>query len=141
MQLISIELFMLVALLIVSLIDLRYKAVPSIFLTSLLFMSAITNISNLGGAVLLLIFGLMIQDIYQDRILGRADFKAFIIIGFLLPNILSVIIFIMIFLIFQITWAFVVRKIIKTSDKEIPFLIVFFLSYLTFYIVQMYSLI
>ena len=137
MQIISIELFMLVALLIVSLIDLKYKAIPSVLMTSLLFMVAITNISNIGGAVLLVILGLLIKDMdLENHILGIADFKAFAIVGFLLHDILSVIIFIWIFLIFQVVWAVISRKIVKMEDVEIPYLIVFFLSYLTFFIIQ-----
>ena len=137
MQIISIELFMLVALLIVSLIDLKYKAIPSVLMTSLLFMVAITNISNIGGAVLLVILGLLIKDMdLENHILGIADFKAFAIVGFLLHDILSVIIFIWIFLIFQVVWAVISRKIVKMKDVEIPYLIVFFLSYLTFFIIQ-----
>ena len=137
MQIISIELFILVLLFIVSLIDLKYKAIPSVLMTSLLFMVAITNISNIGGAVLLVILGLLIKDMdLENHILGIADFKAFAIVGFLLHDILSVIIFIWIFLIFQVVWAVISRKIVKMKDVEIPYLIVFFLSYLTFFIIQ-----
>ena len=139
MEIITLDLFIVFALFLVALIDLKYKAIPSVFMTSLLFMVAIANISNIGSAVLLLIFGLLIQDIYHDRILGMADFKAFAIIGFLLYSTLELIIFIVIFLIFQIAWAFVTRKLLKSQDREVPFLIVFFLAYMTFYIVKTFS--
>lgn len=129
-----LEYFILFFLLVVSLIDLKYKAIPSFFMTGVLFMVAVGNLANLPFSVLLVVFGLLIKDLNQGHVLGIADFKAFAIIGFMLSDLIGVIFFIVTFLVFSLVWAISTRRILKFKDKEVPYLMVFFLSYLGYII-------
>jgi len=111
------------ALIIASILDLKYKAIPSVFLTGTLFIVAIMRIENLPFGVLAGIFAWFIKDLISDfngLNFGRADIKILIIIGFLIPTMNWFLIFIGIFALYQFVYTLVWQWRIK-GDIERPF--------------------
>lgn len=111
-------------LVLASFLDLKYKAVPSVLLTGMIFAILLLRPDNLLFGVIALVFGIMIQDLISDVAgmeFGRADIKILIIMGLLLTNFTSLMIMIIMFLIFQFAYTVVWRwKVAKTG--EMPFI-------------------
>ena len=112
------------ALIIASFLDLKYKAVPSVFLTGLLFIVAIMRIESLPYGILAGIFAWLIKDLindYNGLEFGMADIKILMIIGLLIPTMNFFLIFIGIFSLFQFVYTLVWQwKLPK--EKERPFI-------------------
>jgi len=97
-------------LIIASFLDLKYKSVPSVLLTGLLFLVAIMRIENLAFGILAGIFAWLIKDLINDfngLDFGIADIKILIVIGFLVPTMNFFLIFIGIFSLFQFVYTLV----------------------------------
>ena len=133
MQIISIEMLVLLFLFIISLADLKWKAIPSIVMTGMLFVVAVVNTSNFFYFGLLTIFGLLMYEF--DFISGIADLKAFAIIGFVISSHYEVFIFMMLFVVFGFFYK-VLSKYMLKEKYEIAFLPVFFFSYMGLKIVM-----
>lgn len=127
----EIEIIVLVALLIFSIIDIRFKAIPSVFTTTLLFILAILESDNLRFAIILFVFGLLLYDVGYFN--GIADLKAMAIIGFLIPTFNYLVIFILTFMFIGFLYTLFMRIYIKEKG-EMPFIPPIFISYLLFYI-------
>jgi len=112
----------LMCLIFASYLDLKYQAIPSVFLTGLLFLVAIVRIDFLQYGLLAGIFAWTMKDILSMKQLefGIADIKIMIIIGLMLHTREMFLLFIGIFAVFQFaytllwTWKF-------GDDKERPF--------------------
>jgi len=120
-------------LLFASLIDIKYKAIPSVAGTSLLFLTAILNIDNLQFGILAILFALIIKDLMYDMDgieFGLADIKIIGVIGLLISTINGFLIFIGIFAIFQLVYTLVWNWKIK-GDKERPFIPCLLVIYIT----------
>lgn len=110
-------------LIIASFLDLKYKAVPSVFLTGLLFIVAVMRIENLAFGVLAGIFAWFIKDLINDWNgfdFGIADIKILIVIGLLIPTMNMFLIFIGIFALFQFVYTLVWQWRVG-GDTERPF--------------------
>jgi len=120
----SLSLIILGLLIISSLFDLKYKAIPSVLLTAGIFVSLVVNPHNLIFGVICLVFALMIKDLV-DNIAGSefgvADIKIFVIFGLLLVNIHALFIMVVVFLIFQFAYTMIWRWQVDKKE-EIPFI-------------------
>lgn len=128
-----IILVVLGALIIASILDLKYRGVPSVSLTSLIFLVAILRIDNLQYGVLAGLMAWTIKDLlfeFQGLEFGMADIKIMIIIGLLIPNLYSFFMFIAIFSIFQFVYTAIWQWKIGT-DKERPFIPCLLAIYIT----------
>lgn len=97
-------------LILSSYLDLKYKAVPSVLLTGLLFIVAIMRIESLHYGILAGIFAWLIKDLISDfngLEFGMADIKILMIIGLLIPTMNFFLIFIGIFSLFQFVYTLV----------------------------------
>ena len=73
-------------LILASLFDLKYKAVPSVILTSGIFTALLVNPDNLYFGIVCLVFGILIRDLIDNVAgldFGVADIKVFVIFGLL----------------------------------------------------------
>jgi hypothetical protein len=116
--------FVLGSLIIASIIDIKYKAIPSVALTGLLFIVAVMRIDNLYYGVLAVLFAWVIKDIIYDfngLDFGMADIKIMAIIGLLTPTMNMFLIFIGIFSIFQFVYTLIWTWQVG-ADKERPFI-------------------
>ena len=113
----------LFALIIASLIDIKYKAIPSVALTSLVFIVAVMRVETLQFGILAGLFAWIIKDLIADFSglnFGMADIKIMIVIGLMIPTMNFFLIFIGIFAIFQLVYTIVWQWQIK-GDIERPF--------------------
>jgi len=116
----TLAIIFLIFLGIVSVIDWKFRSIPSVFLTGFLFVVVAMRFSNLQFGLLALLLALITYDIDQQRV-GTADFKVMAMIGFLIPNMDTFFIFALIYTFFQFAYIFVFRSILKKKG-EIPFI-------------------
>jgi len=111
-------------LVLASFLDLKYKAVPSVLLTGMIFAVLLLRPDNLLFGIIAFVFAIMIRDLISDVAgmeFGVADIKILVIMGLLLTNFASLMIMIIMFLIFQFAYTVVWRwKVSKT--EEMPFI-------------------
>ena len=118
-----LALVMLGMLILASIFDLKFKAVPSVILTTGIFTALLVNPNNLYFGIVCLVFGILIRDLIDNVAgldFGVADIKIFVIFGLLLVNFEALIIMIIIFLVFQFVYTVVWRWRIS-DEAEIPF--------------------
>ena len=111
-------------LILASYLDIKYKAVPSVILTSMIFVVLLVRPENLYFGVVTLVFAILIKDLINDVAgleFGMADIKIFIVMGLLIGNLASLLMLIVIFLCFQFLYTLIWRW--KVSDEdEMPFI-------------------
>ena len=110
------------ALILASFLDLKYRAIPSVFLTGLLFLVAVLRIENLQFGILAFIFAWLIKELLENNDIefGVADIKIIIIIGLMTSTFNSFLIFIGIFGLFQLIYTGILLWKFG-ADKERPF--------------------
>lgn len=110
-------------LIVASYLDLKYRAVPSVFLTSILFIVLVMRIENLQFGVMAFVFAWFMKDVLSIKQMefGVADIKILTMIGLLISTMNGFLIFIGIFAIFQFIYTLVWQWKVG-SDKERPFI-------------------
>lgn len=111
-------------LLLVSYLDIKYKAVPSVILTSMILVVLMLKPENIYFGVLAFAFAILIRDLINDVAgleFGMADVKIFIVMGLLISNLQNLLLLIIIFLIFQFVYTLMWRKFVSNED-EMPFI-------------------
>lgn len=114
----------LAILVIASFLDLKYKAIPSVLLTSMIFAVLILRPENLTFGVMAFVFAYLMKDLLDNlggMSFGVADIKVLTIIGLMISNTGNLIAMIIIFLIFQFVYTLVWRWRIS-KDGEMPFI-------------------
>lgn len=122
----------LVFLILVSIIDWKFKAVPSVLLTSVIFLLIILNSQNLlyGISAFILAY-MLIEFSYFD---GVADLKVMVIIGLMISSLQNFLIFSGLTVFYGIVYKSI-YKIRNPKAKDTPFIPVFIFVYLTLYLV------
>jgi hypothetical protein len=111
-------------LLVASILDIKYKAVPSVILTAMIFATLLLRPDNLLFGVITFVFAIMIKDLLDDvagTSFGVADIKILVIMGLLLANFSSLMLLIIFFLVFQFVYTVIWRWKIN-KDEEMPFI-------------------
>ena len=120
-------LLVLIFLFVISIIDFKWKAIPSVIMTGFLFIIAAVNTTNFFYFGLLTIFGILL---YEFKFIGGvADIKALSIVGFTIASHLETFIFILLVTFFGLLYKILAKYILRERE-ETAFLIVFFFSYL-----------
>jgi len=130
----------LVCLIGASYLDLKYKAIPSIFLTGLLFATAVIRFEYLQYGILAGLFAWTMKDLLSLKELefGVADIKIIMIIGLILSSRIEFLLFIGIFAIFQFVYTLVwIWKV--GEDKERPFVPCLLAVYITILLVRVFA--
>ncbi len=119
-------------LLIASFLDLKYRAVPSVFLTAALFIVLIMRIENLQYGIMAFVFAWLIKDILSIKNIefGVADIKIMATIGLFIMTMNGFLIFIGIFALFQFVYTLAWQWRFG-SDHERPFIPCLTAVYLT----------
>lgn len=111
-------------LILASFLDLKYKSVPSVLLSLMIFVVLLLRPDNLLFGVIAFVFAWVIRDLISDVAgmeFGVADIKIMVIIGLLLANFTSLIIMLISFSIFQFAYTVIWRwKVAK--EGEMPFI-------------------
>lgn len=118
------------ALIGIAIWDIKYKKIPSIILTALLFVVAIVNFDGLKFGILASIFALLIYEFAEGNgtSFGIADVKVMIIIGFLISSLNMFLMYLLLFALVQIVYIVYFRKGLRKKG-EIPFIPAFVVIY------------
>jgi len=111
-------------LLLASYLDIKYKAVPSVILTSMILTVLLLNPENIYFGVVAFVFAILVKDLINDVAgldFGVADIKIFIVMGLLINNLASMMMLIVIFLCFQFFYTLLWRWKVSKED-EMPFI-------------------
>lgn len=113
-----------------SVIDFKFKLLPSIMLTGMLFAVAVLNPTNLWfGAMTFIIAWLLYEAKYFS---GIADVKVMTTIGFMLSTTNYFFTFILLTVMFGVVWKVLLKWRLKLADNDdIAFIPVFLFVYLT----------
>jgi hypothetical protein len=120
-----------VFLLIASVIDWRFKALPSIFLTAMLFTVAMLNPANLWFGIMTFIIAYLLYE--ADFFSGVADIKIMTMIGFMLSTTNYLFALILLTVIFGFIWKVMIKYRLKKA-KDVAFIPVFLFIYATLYL-------
>jgi len=115
-------------LLIVSIIDWKLKAIPSIMLTGMLFVVAFLNPFNLWFGIMAFILAYLLYE--GDFFSGIADIKIMTMIGFMIPSTNYFFVFILLTIFFGMVWKVLIKWRFK-EEKDIAFIPVLFFVYIT----------
>jgi len=135
-----IEVYVLIGffLLIMSLLDIKDKKMPSILPTAIILFSAIASYffyQTLVFGILAFIFALLLYEFNWYG--GRADIKAMVIIGFTLISLNQFYVFMTLSVLIGFFYTLIFRGIMKVpAHKNVPFVPAIFLIYLTLCIMR-----
>lgn len=111
-------------LIFASYLDLKYKAVPSVILTGLIFVVLILRPDHLFFGIASLVFGFVIKDLISNVAgmeFGIADVKILAVIGLLIGSLQNLFLMIILFVVFQFVYTAVWRWKVN-KDQEMPFI-------------------
>lgn len=120
-------------LLIVSVIDLKFRKIPSIFLTGMLFVVAFVSLYLNPQALSFGVIGFIMAYLFLEGgyFSGIADVKVMTMISLMLSVQYWIILFIILIAIYGLFWKILIVKFNLSNDKEFAFLPVFFFCYST----------
>jgi len=123
-------------LIIASWLDIKYRAIPSVFLTGLLFAVAIIRIDFIQYGILAGLFAWTMKDILSIKELefGMADIKIMAIIGLMMNTKEMFLLFIGVFAVLQFAYTLVWTWRIG-NDKNRPFVPCLLIVYVTMMII------
>ena len=138
---ISISIILLILLAIVSIIDLKFKSIPSTFLTGIVFLTAIVHFYNFEVGLISLAFGtlafLYAWTLYEANFIGGiADVKVLVIIGLMIQSVLYFFAFMLLVVLLGMGYKLFFRYVLRKEDKEeVPFLLGLYAVYLTLFFI------
>jgi len=121
-------------LLLFSVIDIKFKQIPSIFLTGTLFVILALNPANLYFGVMAFVFAWLLYDF--DFIGGAADIKIIVMIGLMISSFFNLSVFVLLVLIYGVVWKGLVKYLLK-KEKEYAFVPALFFVYVVMCILGM----
>ncbi len=123
-------------LIIASYLDIKYRAIPSVFLTGALLIVLIVRIENLNFGIIALVFAWFIKDLLSIKQLefGVADIKIMAMMGLMMPTLNMFLILLGVFALYQFVYTLVWEWKIG-HDKERPFVPCLLLIYITMMII------
>lgn len=119
---------------IASFLDIKYKQLPSIMLSVLIFVVLVLKPENLLFGVLGFAFALVIKDLlsFNGMDFGTADMKILIVIGLLISSIKMFILFVILFAVFQFVYT-ILWRLKVSKEKEMPFIPCLFFTYMAMF--------
>lgn len=121
-------------MLIFTIMDMKFRAVPSVLLTASIFLLAFLRFENFQWAVIMGLFGLLLWEFSEAQQIsfGIADIKILIMFGFFL-NLQGIFAFLVAFSIGQVFYIFALRKWTNYGD-DMPFIPMLFGLWIAFLI-------
>lgn len=114
----------LIILLIISIIDLKIKAIPSFFLTGFILVALLvtSNPLSLFLGICAFVYALALYEL--NFISGIADIKIISLVGILLSSYFSFILFMILLVYYGLFYKMFFRFVLKKDEKEeIPFIL------------------
>jgi len=128
-----IELFVLAYLVLISIIDLKHKTIPSPLTTGMIFILVILNTQNIIFGVFAFVFGWFLIE--ADFFSGLADLKTVTVLGLMISDLNVFFLMVLLLGIYGIFYKVLQKKIVKQKE-EIAFLPVFLVVYITLLLVE-----
>jgi len=113
---------------LVSFIDWKFRVLPSVMLTAMLFVVAFLNSANLWFGVMGFIVAWMLYEL--DYFSGVADIKVMTMIAFMLSTTSIFLGYILLVAFFGLVWKVLIKWKMK-KETEVAFLPVFMFIYIT----------
>ena len=130
-----IEAFLLLALILFALIDIKKREFPAPLTSGVLFVVALTGIANIQLGVLSFILAIFLLE--METFSGMADVKMITAIGFVLPNVGYFMMFVIILLVFSTVYQTLLVKVLKKKQGgEFAYVPVILLAYITLLAIQ-----
>ena len=129
-------------LLLASYLDIKYKAVPSVILTSMILTVLLLNPENIYFGVVAFVFAILVKDLINDVAgldFGVADIKIMIIIGLILSSRMEFLLMIGIFAVFQLVWVLLWSWKMKKDKREMPFVPCLLAVYITMMLLRWFA--
>jgi len=128
-----IESILLAFLIIFSIIDWKVKAIPSIFLTGLIFVFAVVNIENMSFGIIAFVFAWLLRE--ANFIGGTADIKVITIIGFIIASQQQMMTFVILMMLSGIVYKAAMKYILK-EEEEVAFIPAIMIAYFAYLLSQ-----
>ena len=129
-----IEVFLLLALAVMSWIDIKHREFPAPLTSGILFLVAITNLPHLHFGILAFILAIFLLE--METFSGMADVKLLTAMGFIIPNIGTFLLFVIILLIFSTVYQVLMVKFLnKKRGDDFAYIPVLLLVYITLLII------
>jgi len=125
---------------IASYLDLKYRAVPSVFLTGAILVVLILRPENFMFGLIAFVFAIAIKDLLHDVAgmrFGIADVKILALIGLTISSLDGIFLMFLAFIILQFGYTFIWIKFVEKdgeSDGEMPFIPCLFALYIVLWI-------
>ena len=128
---------------IIAIVDLKFKKIPSILLTGILFVVAMIQLFtptglaqfHLAGGVAFLILAWLLYE--ADFIGGFADVKVLVIIGMMINSYPMLLVGVLLTMLFGFIYKLIFRYVLKKKkEEEVPFIPCLFLVYVALLIVE-----
>ena len=125
-----IEMFLLIALTVLTIIDIKERKFPAVLTTTIILVLLLVKIDNIHFGILAFVFGWLLLEF--EYFSGGADLKVMTMIGLMIDNLASFMFSIMIILIVGTVYTILMVKVLKFKDKidEVPYIPVFLISYI-----------
>ncbi|MCK5293900.1 MAG: hypothetical protein KAJ49_04560 [Arcobacteraceae bacterium] len=125
-----IEMFLLIALTVLSIIDIKRRVFPAVLTTTIILVLLLVKMDNIQFGILAFVFGWLLLEL--EYFSGVADLKVMTMIGLMINNLASFMFSIMIILIVGTVYTILMVKVLKFKDKidEVPYIPVFLISYI-----------
>ena len=125
---------------VLALIDWKFKAIPSSFLTGILFATALIHFFNFEIGLISLSFGTLAfvyaWMLYEANFIGGiADVKIIVIIGLMISSVQTFFIFMLLVVLFGMAYKLIFRFILKKNDfEEVPFVPCLYAVYIVLFV-------
>jgi len=122
----------LIVLFVASIIDIKYRKIPSVVLTGLLLVVLMLRLENIAFGLIALVFALLVKDLISDfsgMEFGVADIKILATIGLLVNSFSGLAILFASFGVLQFAYTLIWRWKIS-SEGEMPFIPLLFAVYI-----------
>ena len=113
-QIFIVNIIILILLVIIALVDLKNKVIPSFLTTMAVLLTFIFYYENLIFGIMALLFGLILYEI--DWMSGVADLKGIAILGLLAPNMFWGLMTPLFVVIIGNAYIFATKKILKSKE-------------------------
>lgn len=127
-----IEMFLFLALILLSVIDIRKREFPAILTTSVLFLVLMVKLDNLEFGILAFVLAWFLMEF--EFFSGGADLKILATIGLMISNLGTFMLFTILVLSFGTVYKLLMVYVIKQKE-ETAFVPVLFLVYITLLII------
>lgn len=133
-----LDIFLFLYLILLSIIDIRKRTLPSVLTTSGIFLVAIVNFQNIPFGVLAFVFGWLLMDGLADReefFSGVADLKMMVLLGLTVSSLGMFLVVCVLVVVYGTLYKIFAVNVLK--QKEITaFIPVFLLVFITMMIIK-----